>query len=325
MAAFIPFSIEVIDGRSAVRWIERDAAPTAMPFFAQMIRERLASGARQRVTRLEALLTAPGPDPVGLVVHLSRCGSTLLMQALAHAGCIAPTSEATPVNQLLARSDIAEPERALLLRGLIRALGSEEGASTELPSLVKLTSWNVLFLDIVRAAFPDTPWVFLYREPLEVLASHDREPARWLSDDRFFAALTDAHRLPSLEGLAREERCAAVLAAYGQAALAASPAAANLLNYSQLPAALSTDVPARFGVPTTAEQQRHIADASRIYSKDVSRRLVFDPDQERRARPVSDRSRQADIRYSRPVHAALEWCRTGASDAGDDAPTGSRR
>jgi hypothetical protein len=323
MAAFIPIAIDVIGGRSVVRWIERDVAGTTAPFFAQMTRVRLLSGARQRVTSLESLLTARGPDPAGLVLHLSRCGSTLLMQSLAHAGCIASISEATPVNQLLAREDIEQRERALLLRGLIRALGAQDGAACTLPSLVKLTSWNVLFLDVVRAAFPDTPWLFLYRDPLEVLASHEQKPARWLIDDQFLAARIREHRLPSLAGLACEERCAAVLAAYGRAALSESPGAVNLLNHSQLPGALSTDVPARFGVLTTVVQQGEIARVSRIYSKDASRSQLFDAEQERRARPVSDRLRQVDLQYSRPVHAALEARRVG--QAGDDAPTGSRR
>jgi hypothetical protein len=316
MAGFVPISIDVVGGRSVVRWIERADTAAAPPFFAQMIAERLACGARQRVTALDALHTVHGPNPAGLVMHGSRCGSTLLMQSLAHAGCIAAISEATPVNQLIARSDIPEQERALLLRGLIRALGLLDDASGELPSLIKLTSWNVLFFDIVRAAFPDTPWLFLYREPLEALASHERHPARWLADDGFFATLTEVHRLPSLAGLAREQRSAAVLAAYGRAALDASPAAVNLLNYNQLPAALSIDVPARFGIPTTAVQQLQIADASRIYSKDVSRRLVFDPGSERRAWRVTDRLREADLQYTRPVHAALERRRIGAAGQG---------
>jgi hypothetical protein len=246
-------------------------------------------------------------------MHLSRCGSTLLMQALSHGRCIAPISEATPVNQLLAREDIPAQERTRLLRGLVRALGSQDDASSQLPYLIKFTSWNVLFLDIVRAAFPDTPWLFLYREPLEAMASHWARPAKWLIDDGFVATLAQRHRLPFVVGLDREQRCAAVLAAYGRAVLDASAAPINLLNYTQLPAALLSDVPARFGVSVSVEQQADIADASRIYSKDTSRRLVFDPANERRTRCITDRMRAADLQYTRQVHGALERRRLGAA------------
>jgi glycosyl transferase family 1 len=324
-AAFIPFSIEVIRGRSVVRWIECGRAPTTLPFFAQMIKEQLASGAGQRVTGLDALHASTGPDPAGLVMHLSRSGATLVMQSLAQAGCVAPISEAAPVNQLLARGDIDQRERALLLRGLLRALGVQDAAPIALPSIVRLTSWNVLFLDVIRAAFPQAPWLFLYREPLDVLASHDQLPARWLADEPFLAGVADTQRLPSLAGLAREQRCAAVLAAYGRAVLAASPAACNLLNYSQLPAALSADVPARFGIATTTPQQCRIAEAGRICSMEVSRRRVLDTDRARRRRGVSPEARQAaDLRYSRSVHVALERCRTAGRDDTDDA-SGSQR
>jgi len=306
MAAFIPCSIEVVDGRNLIRWIERSDVEAMPPFFAQMVRDHRASGARQRVTPLDALLTSEGPPPAGLVLHLSRCGSTLLTQSLAEAGCVAPISEATPVNQLLARHDIPAAERAVLLRGLIRALSSPAEAPNERPTIVKFTSWNVLFFDIVRAACPDVPWLFLYREPLESMASHQRRPARWLTNDGFCASLATMARLPSLDGLDRDERCAALLAAYGQAVLDVAPAAVNLLNFHDLPSALAVDVPARFGIATTPVQQAKIADASRIYSKDRSRSVLFDAGHERGERWVTDRQRDADRRYTRPVYAALE-------------------
>jgi hypothetical protein len=237
------------------------------------------------------------------------------MQSLAHGGCIRPISEATPINQLLGRDDIPAAERAGLLRGLIRALGLQDDGSSDRPSIVKFTSWNVLFLDILHQAFADVPWLFVYRDPLESMASHQHKPAGWLTDERFCTSLTQAARLPSLDGLDADERCAAMLAAYGQAVLDVAPAAINLLNFNELPAALLADVPARFGMATTTAQQAKIADASRIYSKDVSRSVVFDAERERRERRVTDRQREVDRHYTRPVYAALErrrdlcgWC-----------------
>jgi hypothetical protein len=308
-ATFVPISIDVVGTRTVVRWVERpDASP--MVSFAQRTRAWLASGARQRVTSVDELLAVDGPDPAGLVMHLSRCGSTLLMQSLTDGGCIAPISEALPVNQLLTRADFHADERVALLRGLMRSLAPRGSASSELPSLVKLSSWNVLFWDVLRAAFPHTPWLFVYREPLETLASHEAKPATWFVDENFLTALNRAGRLPSVVALSREQRCAAILAAYLQAALDASPAAINLLNYEQLPGALSRDVPARFGITTSVDLQLRIAQASRIYSKDVTRSTVFDSLAERRSHPISDAVREADRQYTRSVYSALEQRRT---------------
>jgi len=305
-ATFVPYSIDVVGARSVVRWIERPDTPSPTPSFARVTRALLAAGARQRLTPIDALLAVEERDPAGLVLHQSRCGSTLLMQALAHAGCISAVNEATPVNQLLLRTDIPEPERVLLLRGLLRALSAHDGAASDLPSVVKFTSWNVLFLDLIRAAMPETPWLFLYRDPLEVLASHQAKPVSWSDDDGFLGSLSTTGQLPPLHSLVRERRCAALLAAYGRAALRAMPSASNLLNYDRLPVALSSDVPARFGVVTSADQQREIANASRIYSKDASRSVVFDAQAERRARPVSDAMREADKQFTRQVYESLE-------------------
>jgi hypothetical protein len=42
--------------------------------------------------------------------------------------------------------------------------------------IVKLDSWHIHDLPLVRAAFPDTPWIFLEREPAEVEASQELSP-----------------------------------------------------------------------------------------------------------------------------------------------------
>ena len=41
--------------------------------------------------------------------------------------------------------------------------------------ILKLDSWSVLDLDLLRATYPETPWVFLYRAPAEIITSHLRE------------------------------------------------------------------------------------------------------------------------------------------------------
>jgi hypothetical protein len=310
LSGFIPISIDRVGARSVVRWMARPDASSLTPFFSQMTAAMLESGARQRITPTDALADARGRDPAGMVLHQSRCGSTLLMQSLAIAGCVAPVSEPTPVNQLLAWSDIPEQEKVQLLRGLVRALAPQSEAATELPYLIKLTSWNVLFVDVIRAAFPDTPWLFLYREPLEVLASQEQRPARWLSDAGFVTMLAHARKLSGARAMNREESVAAALTAYGEAALRAS-ASCNLLNYNQLPDALSIDVPARFGVVTSNAQRARIVEASRFYSKDATRTVVFDPAAERRGQSLSVVLREADERFTRPVYVALEARRRG--------------
>jgi hypothetical protein len=55
---------------------------------------------------------------------------------------------------------------------MVAALGQARAGESRL--FLKLDCWHVRDLPLFRRAFPDTPWVFLYREPVEVLVSHLR-------------------------------------------------------------------------------------------------------------------------------------------------------
>ena len=39
-----------------------------------------------------------------------------------------------------------------------------------------MDAWQIHSLPLIRAAFPDTPWVFVYRDPLEVMVSQLARP-----------------------------------------------------------------------------------------------------------------------------------------------------
>jgi hypothetical protein len=42
--------------------------------------------------------------------------------------------------------------------------------------LIKLDSWHIRDLAFFRTVLPDVPWIFVYRDPLEVLVSQLRSP-----------------------------------------------------------------------------------------------------------------------------------------------------
>ncbi|MFZ6799650.1 hypothetical protein [Undibacterium sp. Di24W] len=61
-----------------------------------------------------------------------------------------------------------------LFQQLIGTLGQRRFA-TERHFLIKLDSWHLGRFDFIRQAFPQTPMLFLYRDPEQVLASHQRQ------------------------------------------------------------------------------------------------------------------------------------------------------
>jgi hypothetical protein len=176
--------------------LSRQAAPTLdwaffgdhrldAPFFEQSVGSILRHPARllfRHQTKLEAIETIadipPALTPSGFVFHVSRCGSTLFAQTLASDPRHSVLSEAPPIDQLLAL-DAADPtlspaRRASRLRGLVHAYARRRRPE-EARLFIKFDAWHTLHLPVIRAAFPSTPWVFLHRDPVEVLVSQHRQ------------------------------------------------------------------------------------------------------------------------------------------------------
>jgi hypothetical protein len=187
--------------------------------------------------------------PDGLIFHMSRCGSTLVAQMLAAVSRNLVISEAPPLDTIvqLCRNSPALPpaEQSRLLGAMVAALGRKR-AGDERHYVLKLDSWHTLALPLFRRAFPAVPWVFLYREPVEVLVSHMRVPGMHtipgvLSPSPF--GIDGGERMPA------EEYCARVLQTICAAALDNLPLGGGLfINYDELPDAVCTRILPHFGI-----------------------------------------------------------------------------
>ncbi|HXK21105.1 MAG TPA: sulfotransferase family protein, partial [Myxococcota bacterium] len=179
---FVPYRIEAAADPPCVLWCRLGDRRFTEPFFEETIQAALDDPFAlvfQHRTSLDRLREfAPpafGPEPAGFVFHLSRCGSTLVSQMLASLPSCVVLSEPAVLDSLLrALHAGAEGDAIPLLRGLVGALGRPR-ADGERRLFVKLDSWHVHALPLLRRAFPDVPWIFLLRDPLELLVSHRRE------------------------------------------------------------------------------------------------------------------------------------------------------
>ena len=115
--------------------------------------------------------------PAGFVFHESRCGSTLVANSLA---AFNPEksrvySESTPpVTVLRACSkseDCSNTKQIDLFRDVLYIMGRTNDLNEEF-LFFKFQSVSTLFINIVRSSFPQVPWIFVYRDPTEVLMSH---------------------------------------------------------------------------------------------------------------------------------------------------------
>jgi hypothetical protein len=257
-------------------------------------------------TLAELQAREPGVPPTGFIFHMSRCGSTLVAQMLAALPQNIVISEAGPIDAVL-RADWRDPgicdeQRIAWLRGLISAYARPRHAQ-EQHCFIKFDSWHTLALPLIQRAFPGVPWIFLYREPVQVLVSHHKQPGaqmvpgllppQWLGLD--WAALA---------GISLAEYCAQVLARICGAALHYQNDDARLINYQQLPDVLWTELAAHFRVCYTTAEIERLRQVTQFDAKNPS--MHFMDDTATKAHMATAELYQLVEQWLRPVYTALE-------------------
>lgn len=297
-----------------VEWAHFGTAPLDDPFFEFPLRK-----ARQHpVSRLFgwctplSLLAAETPCLDGLVFHMSRCGSTLVAQVLAAMPGHLVLSEPAPFDALLqfcaARADIALETRIALLRGMVAALTSERGAPVR-QRFLKTDCWHAGALPLLRAAFPDCPWIFLYRDAREVLMSHARVPGGQTLPGAHAAlvGIDDPEARPGLDFAAR------VLAATcHKVADHAAVGGGIFVDYAELPGAMTTRILPHFGVVPDAADRLAITAALRRDAKEPNR--VFNPTERPRRETATAAVIAASDQLLGPAVARLRDFNTQISD-----------
>ncbi len=181
---WVPIRFYWEEAEPKVDWCYLGTRRFTEPLFAETIDSAMRlpfNLAFRRQTSVEVLLERqaqhPGLRPSGFIYHMSRCGSTLLAQMLAALPQNIVLSEAGPIDGVVGAhrrdSSVKDSQRCAWLRAMISALGQPRNGETHL--FIKLDCWHTLDLPLIRQAFPEVPWIFLYRDPVEVLVSQVRE------------------------------------------------------------------------------------------------------------------------------------------------------
>jgi hypothetical protein len=287
-------------------WVWFGQQRLAEPFYAESL-ARASSGARQRVsTPLAALADQSrqpgGLEPSGLIFHMSRCGSTLVSRMLAASEANIVVSEAPPIDGVL-RSGLPEADRIVLLRAMARALGQVRNPG-ESRLFIKLDSWHARALPLFRAAFPSTPWAFVYREPAAVMVSHVRRVGMQLVSQLVPPAFYGLDAGGQTWGAGYS---AQVLGAICEAAAQSCDDGGLLVNYDELPQALWTRVLPHFGWTPSAEQRAAMAKVAGFDAKAPDARFV--PDTEAKRLAITSEIEAAVQRHLAGVYARLEALR----------------
>lgn len=315
-APWLPMQIVTIGGELYVDWAYFGPAPLRQPFFEDSIRSALwRPFARMFLYRtcladfLSHAALEPGLVPDGFIFHMSRCGSTLVSQMLAALPDNIAISEAAPIDAVVQLSHIwpALPgdQHAHYLRAMVAAFGRKRSGS-EHRFFLKLDSWHALALPLFRRAFPDVPWIFLYRDPVEVKVSQARQPGSQMVPGILppgIYGLDDPGLLPGDDYSARvlAKVCEAAAGHYGQDE---NKARGLLVNYRDLPGAFWSKILPHFGVRFSAVERDMMQRAARYDAK--AQHAEFTDDRDGKQREASDSLRGIADTYVGPVYRRLE-------------------
>jgi hypothetical protein len=287
------------------------------PFFDQTIATALRNPFQllfQHQTPIELLgeleQEAPGLAPTGFIFHMSRCGSTLISQMAAVLPDTLVISEAGPIDAVLQarrRNPAVTPEQtSVWLRWMVSTLGRRNDAGLK-RYFVKLDAWHILDLELIRKTFPATPWIFVYRDPVEVMVSLMQQPAHWTLPGQLSLELTGMD-VASVLSASREEYCGWMLARFLRAALDNYQNHSGLLvNYTELPEIMWNLLGNFFGANFTPAEMELMRASSEFYAKSPT--LPFSPDTVDKQRQASERVRQVCRERLQPLYDSLEDCR----------------
>ncbi|HEX8265608.1 MAG TPA: sulfotransferase [Pyrinomonadaceae bacterium] len=252
----------------------------------------------------------PGLKPDGFIFHLSRCGSTLVSQMLAALPQNVVVSEASPLDWMvrarLRRPEISETEQIDWIRWITAALG-QKNVPEAAHYFIKLDAWHVFELEILMKAFPDTPWIFLYRDPLEVMVSHDRQRGGGTIPGIVSHQLPGLTLVDSLQ-ISAEEYVARVLGKICESALEyCDHRNALLINYKQLPQFVTSEILPHFSVEYSPEEIETMNAAARFDAKMPA--VEFTGDSEQKRKEASAEIRRLSDEMLMPLYERLEAAR----------------
>lgn len=126
-------------------------------------------------------------QPAGFIFHLSRCGSTLISGCLSELETTCVFSESPLLTELLLDNELTAHAQQKSLRALINL---QAHAFSQRPQMIiKWNAWDIFRWELIRDLYPQVPVVFLVREPVEILASHQRMAGRHMAGDPSLAGL----------------------------------------------------------------------------------------------------------------------------------------
>jgi hypothetical protein len=299
--------VEFTAAGPSVEWCDLRGLRFDDPFFDQTVRRgmrdpyRLLFRARTSIAALKDVFDrADRLELAGSVLHSSRCGSTLVCRMLRELVGAVVLSEPPVLDDVLRAPGVDDGARGQWLEWMLGAL-TQRRAPDERQGFVKFDAWAARDLPLIQCVLPHTPWVFLYRDPVAVVASQRNEPSMLAAPGMLPPELFGVDLAGALE-LGLEDYCAMVVATVCEDALAGLEHGGLAVDYEELPEAVWTRILPHFGISAEPGERARMSTAA---NRDAKRPYqAFD--RAARARAVSPVARSAAERRAGAVYARLQ-------------------
>ncbi len=285
---WLPVSFHLQRHPIRVRWAEFGSTPLSHPFFHESVdyvRGALAK-TMELDTDLQTLIeTAQELMPVapaGIILHISRCGSTWISNCLKTAEDTTVVSEAHPIQQVLdstfvpSQSGYDEAVRQQILASLLTRFAHYRSAKPY-KIVLKLDVLGLFLISRLRSYWPEVPFLILIRNPAEVIASNVARPGLWLTA-----------RLPSIRNcipyewtpsnpseMSAEEYCARAIGSLCEAATRGLDDRSMVVSYENIDHTVVARIAAFFGLRLPDIHDQELQRALKLDAKDRSGKRDF--------------------------------------------------
>lgn len=243
--------------------------------------------------------------------HESRCGSTLVANTMIAMDPVKHRtySESSPPVEAMRNvcgdsfSMCTAEQAAVVLRDVVYMMSRTDDPKEE-RVFFKFQSVTSKSIPVFQMAFPDVPWMYVYRDPVQVMMSHvkdDPQLKRAVCTRSIYGRPPPAlqeiatRRGRHLKDLERVEYCAAHLASLTESAVDNLNDMAIPVNYDRLPNMMWESImPKIFGRPLTQKEIDNMEEISRDYSKGRGKKQgEFHGDSQQKEEAASDEVRAA--------------------------------
>jgi hypothetical protein len=317
---WLPTRFYMTSASVSVDWL--DFGPTALyePFYHQTVRRLRSQNppAATRTTSLTELFEAALPlkpiKPSGIILHVSRCGSTYLANLLKASRGVTALCEARHLGSFFhpfafAKSpfprDGWEEARRDILNSMSTLYAHDAlGAPTKL--IIKCNAISILHARIIRRLWPDVPAVILIREPLEVIVSNLDKAAGWVRwKERPFSARLMGMTPERLGEMPLEEYCSRMLGLFCRAVAGVVDGLYRVVDYNSLDLRAAYEIARHFGIEMPPADSKVIQSIVTTYAKDPDKKQCFEDDRERKQRVASDALRSAVLTWAKTDYELL--------------------